>query len=274
MSELLFECYGVPGIVYGVDSLFAHHFNNNLQPLSDALIINLGYHTCHIVPIVNNVTVFDKVRRLNIGGFHIITFLHRILQLKYPAHATSITLSRAEELLHTICEIAIDYIEQLNKWLDVDYYEENIKKIQLPYNFVATTTALTAEQQKERKRELARRLTEINARKREERLAEDEEKLNLLLQIQEMIDLGVDKSQYQRSLNEYQLKNVNELQKAIANLNTKIERTKQKILAANQATDENSDEPVSKQAKFQKINFENEKDLHSFLQNIKTMVKI
>lgn len=263
----------MPGIAYGVDSLFAHHFEKRVQPLSEALIINLGYHTCHVIPVLNNQTVFENVRRLNIGGFHIITFLHRILQLKYPAHATAITLSRAEELLHTICEIALDYVGQLNKWLDVDYYEENIKKIQLPYNFVATTTALTLEQQKERKRELARRLTEINARKREERLAEDEEKLNLLLQIQEMIEVGVDKSQWQRSLNEYQLKNATELQKAIGNLNTKIERTKQKIFAANQATDETCDEPVAKQAKHQKISFENEKDLHVFVQNIKTMVR-
>lgn len=40
------------------------------------------------------------------------------------------------------------------------------------------------EQQKERKKEMARRLLEINARKREERLAEDEEQLNQLLAIQ------------------------------------------------------------------------------------------
>lgn len=41
-----------------------------------------------------------------------------------------------------------------------------------------------AEQQKERKKEMARRLLEINARKREERLAEDEEQLNQLLALQ------------------------------------------------------------------------------------------
>lgn len=49
------------------------------------------------------------------------------------------------------------------------------------------------EQQKERKRELARRLIEINARKREERLAEDEEKIGQLLDIKEMIELGADR---------------------------------------------------------------------------------
>jgi len=40
---------------------------------------------------------------------------------------------------------------------------------------------------------LARRLIEINARKREERLAEDEEKLGQFLDIKEMIELGADR---------------------------------------------------------------------------------
>lgn len=40
---------------------------------------------------------------------------------------------------------------------------------------------------------MARRLIEINARKREERLAEDEEKLGQFLDIKEMIELGADR---------------------------------------------------------------------------------
>lgn len=132
MSELLFECYGVPGVSYGVDCLFAYHFSEEKQH-ENALIVNLGYYTCHIVPIVNGRTVFENTRRINTGGFHVISFLHRILQLKYPAHATSVTISRAEELLHSICAVALDYEEELYRWTDPEYYEGNIKKIQLPY---------------------------------------------------------------------------------------------------------------------------------------------
>lgn len=125
------------------------------------------------------------------------------------------------------------------------------------------------EQQKERKRELARRLTEINARKREERLAEDEEKLNQLLYIQEMTEAGVDKEEIDRACADYQIKNVQDLQKHINNLNVKIEKTKQKIIAANTAEEE---EPPSKQAKQSKMVFENEKEMHLYLQNAKKMV--
>lgn len=77
------------------------------------------------------------------GGCHILTFLHRLLQLKYPVHANAITLSRAEELLHTLCRIAIDYKEELSKWASAEYYENNVKKIQLPFNVSAITSAAT-----------------------------------------------------------------------------------------------------------------------------------
>jgi len=66
--------------------------------------------------------------------------------------------------------IALDYQEDLSKWADVDYYDTRVLRVQLPYIAPATTPGLTLEQQKERKRELARRLMEINARKREERV--------------------------------------------------------------------------------------------------------
>jgi actin-related protein 5 len=189
--------------------------------------------------------------------------------LKYPAHATSITLSRAEELLHSICAIALDYREELNRWTDPVYYEENIKKIQLPYSASLASSALTLEQQKERKRELARRLTEINARKREERLIEDEEKLNQLLYIQEMTEAGVDKEEIEKACAEYQIKNLQDLQKHINTLNMKIEKTRQKIIAANAA--EEVEEPPTKQPKHNKMVFENEKAMHLFLQNAKKM---
>lgn len=70
MSELLFECYDVPGVCYGVDSLFGfHYYDQKLksQPLKNALIVNLGYQCCHIIPVIDNATVFENTRRLNTG---------------------------------------------------------------------------------------------------------------------------------------------------------------------------------------------------------------
>lgn len=142
MTELLFECYNVPGIMYGIDALFSYKYTQN-KAQDNALILALGYQTCHVIPVLNGVIIFENARRLNIGGWNIITFLHKILQLKYPAHATAITLSRAEELLHSVCEVALDYKTELTKWMDHEYYEKNTKKIQLPYASAGINPGLT-----------------------------------------------------------------------------------------------------------------------------------
>ncbi|KAK9695352.1 actin [Popillia japonica] len=264
MSELLFECYSVPGVSYGIDGLYSYNYSDK-PPRQDALIVSMGYHTIHIIPVLDGEIMFSNSRRMNIGGFHVVSFLHRMLQLKYPAHTNAITLSRAEELLHTICLIALDYRVELNKWMDPDYYETNTKRIQLPYTANVCTAGLTVEQQKERKKELARRLIEINARKREERLAEDEEKLQQLLEIQEN-----DWNDYEqeKAFTEYQIKNYEDLQKNIAFLTSRIEKNKRKIAAAMNG-EEIVEEPPIKQVKTNKFVFETEKALQTFVQNAK-----
>ncbi|XP_049775222.1 actin-related protein 5 isoform X3 [Schistocerca cancellata] len=190
MSELLFECYGVPSVCYGVDALFALSRNGEATADATVLVVNCGHNTTHVLPVVNGTIDAGHARRLNLGGSQITSYLHRLLQLKYPGHLNAITPSRAEEIIHRFGSVASDYTEQLSLWADTDYYEENVIRIQLPYTAPPAPTGLTPEQQRERRKELARRLTEINARKREERLAEDEEQLNQLMAIQDLIEEG------------------------------------------------------------------------------------
>lgn len=64
MSELLFEGYGIPGVCYGVDSLFSMYRND----IGDtALIVNCGYHTIHIVPVLRGRVCVEQARRINLG---------------------------------------------------------------------------------------------------------------------------------------------------------------------------------------------------------------
>ncbi|CAB0006928.1 unnamed protein product, partial [Nesidiocoris tenuis] len=105
-----------------------------------------------------------------------------------------------QELLHEHCSIAVDYRAELTKWADPDYYDTHVKLIQLPFT-APPVPLLTPEQQKGRRRETARKLVEVNARKREEK----------------------------RSLEEFGLKSADELLKTIATLQAKIERIRQKI---------------------------------------------
>ncbi|XP_014262122.1 actin-related protein 5 [Cimex lectularius] len=224
MSELLFECYTVPSVCYCVDSLASYWRKPSEN--STSLLVDLGYSTCHVIPIINGNFDANQLRRLDLGGQHITSYLHRLLQLKYPAHFTSINLSRAEELLHNHCHVATNYMEELSNWSDPEYYDANVRCIQLPFNY--STSTLTPEQQKERRKELARRLIEINARKREEKLAEDEEQLNQLLAIQDLKDEG-EMAEFQNAIAEIGLNSTDELTKLINQVQLRIERTRQKI---------------------------------------------
>lgn len=94
VSELLFECYKVPGVAYGVDSLFS--LSQNKCEVGSSLVISIGYQSTHILPVVEGSVDWAHCRRIDIGGCHITGFLHRLLQLKYPSHFAAITLSRAE----------------------------------------------------------------------------------------------------------------------------------------------------------------------------------
>ena len=63
MSELLFECYGVPAVCYGVDSLFSYYYNTKSVPLNDALILSSGNKSTYYLPIYSGRTVGSGIRR-------------------------------------------------------------------------------------------------------------------------------------------------------------------------------------------------------------------
>lgn len=227
MSELLFECYEVPAIGYGVDALFSFEHSCPLQ--SNGLIVSLGYHTTHVIPVLDGKVVGQHVRRINIGGSHMAGYLHRLLQLKYPVHSTAVTLSRVEWLLHNHCSVAIDYTEALRNWASIEFYEANVKKVQLSFNApIVSVSSLSAEQKFEKKREMAKRLADINARKREEKLADDEGLVHKMLAIREMYEDG-DHAEFEYSIKQMDIASYEELEKQIQNTAAKIDRTKLKI---------------------------------------------
>ncbi|XP_037732419.1 actin-related protein 5 [Drosophila subpulchrella] len=233
MSELLFECYGVPALSYGIDALYSwEHHQQKQKKIADALIISFGYSTTHVIPVLDGKLQLKHVRRLNVGGYHIITYLFRLMQMKYPVHLNAITISRMEKLVHEHCHIAVDYKEELVKWAQMDYYDEHIMKIQLPYNAVTATNALlTAEQKQEKRRELAHRLLEIKNRREREKLREDEQQLfvyNKLRQLYEQKKLD----KFERALQQQQIGTLEDLDSLIATINLRIKRAHDRAQSA------------------------------------------
>eukprot|EP00072_Mus_musculus_P068644 XP_017170407.1 PREDICTED: actin-related protein 5 isoform X3 [Mus musculus] len=109
MSELLFECYRIPKVAYGIDSLFSFYHNVPKNALSSGLIISSGYQCTHILPVLEGRLDAKNCKRINLGGSQAAGYLQRLLQLKYPGHLAAITLSRMEEILQEHSYIAEDY---------------------------------------------------------------------------------------------------------------------------------------------------------------------
>jgi len=81
VNELLFECYGVPKVAFGLDSAFSYYYNN--QP-KNGMIVSSGYQNTHLIPVLNSKLILNNCKRINVGGLNHTNFLLRLLQLKYP----------------------------------------------------------------------------------------------------------------------------------------------------------------------------------------------
>ncbi|XP_026520855.1 actin-related protein 5 [Notechis scutatus] len=231
MSELLFECYQVPKVSYGVDSLYSFYHNKRQGWPCSGLIVSSGYQCTHILPVLDGRLDARNCKRINLGGGQAALYLQRLLQLKYPGHFGAITLSRVEEILHEHSYIAEDYKEEMQKWRSPEYYENNVHKMQLPFSNKLLGSTITSEEKQERRQQQLRRLQELNARRREEKLQLDQERLERLLYVQELLEDGqVD--QFHKALVELNMDSAEELQSYIHKLSLAIEQTKQKILQA------------------------------------------
>ncbi|XP_064429234.1 actin-related protein 5 isoform X5 [Mirounga angustirostris] len=231
MSELLFECYGIPKVAYGIDSLFSFYHNKPKNLISSGLIISSGYQCTHILPILEGRLDAKNCKRINLGGSQAAGYLQRLLQLKYPGHLAAITLSRMEEILHEHSYVAEDYVEELQKWQCPDYYENNVHKMQLPFSSKLLGSTLSSEEKQERRQQQLRRLQELNARRREEKLQLDQERLDRLLYVQELLEDG-QMDQFHKALVELNMDSPEELQSYIQKLSSAVEQAKQKILHA------------------------------------------
>lgn len=149
-------------------------------------------------------------KRVNVAGSQAASYLQRLLQLKYPGHLAAITLSRMEELLHEHSYTAVDYHEgtecanthkhnidtfttsqkhvvlytEMEKWRSPEFYEREVHRMQLPFSGKLPGGCVSVEERQERRAQQLRRLQEINARRREEKLQQDQERLDRLMAVQ------------------------------------------------------------------------------------------
>eukprot|EP00095_Tigriopus_kingsejongensis_P010207 snap_masked-scaffold704_size109063-processed-gene-0.8 protein:Tk10207 transcript:snap_masked-scaffold704_size109063-processed-gene-0.8-mRNA-1 annotation:"actin-related protein 5" len=246
MSELLFECYNVPQVGYGVDSLFSFHKNVKSQALPDtALIVSGGFHTIHIIPMIKGEISVQGIRRINVGGFHLTNCLHRGLQLKYSSHVNNITISRSEEILFNQCHLVDEYLPELRKWSDSEYYSRYVRKMQLPFTPNVRATLVDPEIIKQRRQELAKRLVEMNQKKREEKLQADMILMKSLRTAKTLHEQGYDEK-VRRILTRFEIAVQDpkkELDQIMDGVRTRIEKAKAALV---KKPDGEKEEPVPK----------------------------
>eukprot|EP00057_Strongylocentrotus_purpuratus_P007614 XP_011662088.1 PREDICTED: actin-related protein 5 [Strongylocentrotus purpuratus] len=221
MSELLFECYQIPNLAYGIDSLFSHYYNCPESVNGCSLVLSSGFQTSHILPVINGQLDPAHCRRLNIGGTHLTGYLLRLLQLKYPAHQSSINLSRAEELLKDHVYAAEDCWAEYDDWSCPEYFQKHVHKIQLPYT---PLPGWSVGSKKERRQQCIKQLQDLNLKWKEEKLSAAEDKLRTLIAVQEMQE-DSDGSQ-KKSLKALGLNTLDDLAGYIGMLNASVQRSK------------------------------------------------
>ena|SRR5271170_2119442 len=132
MSELLFETYSAPSVSYGIDALFSYHQNINISN-STGLVVSSGNHATHIIPVIQGRGILSQAKRLQWGGTQAIELMLKLLQLKYPAFPSKLTLLQAQPLLWDHCYVAQDYAAEVATMLDRTHLKNADRTIQFPY---------------------------------------------------------------------------------------------------------------------------------------------
>ncbi|TYJ51768.1 hypothetical protein B9479_007640 [Cryptococcus floricola] len=168
-SELLFELYNAPSVTYGVDSLFAF----SRQKKRDGLAINLGHQATTVIPIFDGKALIGQSKRLPWGGAQASELLLKLAQLKYPLFPTKVTPQQATFMYRETCYFSSDYESELRTLEDPAKLSAMTRLVQFPYT-VPETVEKTEEElaaAAERRKESGKRLQEMGAKKRAEKLA-------------------------------------------------------------------------------------------------------
>ncbi|CAD5112428.1 DgyrCDS1650 [Dimorphilus gyrociliatus] len=259
MNELLFECYNVPSVSYGIDALYS--FFHEQSMVEDALVVSIGYNCCHVIPILDGKMLLNSVRRINVGGAHVDYVMLRLLQLAHPPLATSMSLSRAEYLVRKHAKFVECYNEEIIKWNDPDYYESVVAKYQLPFTAHAQS-AINVEEARKKKEVQAERLRQMNVKRRRAKLEEDVQKLNKLITIQELDE--EDEDIFLKSLHDLGLASRAELGHEINKLNNSINSVRSKLEEV-----ENGVKPAPAVSQTSKKNLIPEDEVESYVKDLK-----
>jgi actin-related protein 5 len=232
MSETIFECYGAPSVVYGIDSLFSYRHNQG----KTGLVVSSSYSATHLIPVYDSKAMLPQAIRLNWGGWHAAEYLLKLIRLKYyTGFPGKLNSSQAEHMVRDFCYVSLDYDQEVARFLDWTGLEDRERIVQFPYTeeVVVQKTEEELARIAERKKESGRRLQEQAAKMRLERLMKKEQELEYYKDVQRRI-ADQNKKETKRLLDEAELKDEAALERVIRELEKSIKRARTKDLGGEQ----------------------------------------
>ncbi|KAK2067747.1 hypothetical protein P8C59_001459 [Phyllachora maydis] len=235
MTEIIFECYRAPGLVYGIDSLFSYRHNQG----NTGLVVSSSYSATHVIPVYNLKPMLGQAIRLNWGGCHAAEYLLKLVKLKYPGFPGKLNLSQAEEMVRDFCYVSKDYATEVAGYLDWSGLEDRERIIQYPYTeeVIVQKTEEELARIAERKKESGRRLQEQAAKMRLERLLKKEQELEYYRDVQRRL-VDQNKKETRRILDDAEVKDETQLERIIKDLERSIKKARQKDLGGEQEEEE------------------------------------
>ncbi|KAF9073932.1 hypothetical protein BDP27DRAFT_1381421 [Rhodocollybia butyracea] len=204
-SELMFEQYSVPSLAYCVDGVMSFYQNNHPVASapsdtfsSDGIVVSFNTASTSVIPILNGKGILSHAKRIPWGASQSADYLLKLIQVKYPTFPTRVTATQSNWMFRTFCSVAPDYTSLLRSFEDPAVLRTSERIIQFP--FVLPSTEEKTEEElariSEKRREQGKKLQEIAARNRIEKLAQKEKDLAYLLELRES------KGEYGRSFDD------------------------------------------------------------------------
>jgi actin-related protein 5 len=168
-QELLFECYGIPSLLLGVDALFSLY--HNLADIRNCLVICLGHYTCHVVVVMDGTVCCERSTRINLGGLNLSLYLQRLMQLKYPKLMNEFSFTKCEQIVQKFCRFSSDYQSDSSQWSHDLYFNQYVKRFKATKSVGSDTSQPTAtEKFEQRTQRLLKKVKTSLVKKREKQV--------------------------------------------------------------------------------------------------------
>jgi actin-related protein 5 len=235
MTEIMFECYNVPSLSYGIDSLFSYDYNNG----KTGLVVSSSHSSTHVIPVLNSKAILTQATRLNWGGSQSADYLLKLIKLKYPTFQGKLNASQAEHMVKDHCYLSPTYSQEIGKYLDWAGLEDRDHVIQYP--FVEEVIVQKSEEElakiAEKRQESGRRLQAQAQKTRLEKLVKKEEELAYYRDLQSRL-VDQTKKQIKNMLDDEEMKDEAALERTIKELDKTIRKARTKDLGGPEIEEE------------------------------------